>query len=94
MTASQARSVPAIQAVTPLLRQLLGDQAVLTDDASRTFYANDIFWQPAVLPEAIVLPATAEQAAGAIHIATRMNRALCDRFVVTHHPDGWLKRLN
>ena len=25
---------------------------------------------------------------------TGLYRALCDRFVVTHHPDGWLKRLD
>ena len=28
------------------------------------------------------------------HPEYAIDRALCDRFVVTHHPDGWLKRLN
>ena len=27
------------------------------------------------------------------HPEFQIDRALCDRFVVTHHPDGWLKRL-
>ena len=40
------------------LRDAAGSAQVLSDGASREYYANDIFWQPGVLPLAVVLPQT------------------------------------
>jgi FAD/FMN-containing dehydrogenase len=57
----------------------LGRDAVLADDASRDFYANDIFWQPGIRPLAIVRPATAEQTAQAVRIATDAGIAVVPR---------------
>ena len=65
--------------VISLLRHALGDEAVLVDDASRQYYANDIFWQPGVLPEAIVLPSTPQQAADPIRIACGADRPVVPR---------------
>jgi len=62
-----------------LIRQKLGADAVLADEASRRFYSNDIFWQPGVLPLAVVLPQTAEEAAAAIGIATQAGIAVTPR---------------
>ncbi len=90
MTASPSRSSSTASTVAPLLRQLLGDQGILTDDASRAFYANDIFWQPGVLPEAVLLPATAEQAAEAIRIATSNGLAIVPRGGGMSYTKGYL----
>ena len=61
------------------MRQTLGDDAVLVDAASRRYYANDIFWQPGILPEAIVLPSTQEHAAEAIKLACDAGLAVVPR---------------
>ena len=52
------------------LTQALGADHVLADDASRAFYANDVFWQPGILPAAIVRPDTVEQVQQAVRLAT------------------------
>jgi D-lactate dehydrogenase (cytochrome) len=52
------------------LRARLGDEGLLSDAASRTYYANDIFWQPGIEPLAIALPATREAATEVVRIAT------------------------
>ena len=78
------------QTVPLLLRQFLGEQCVLTDDASRAYYANDIFWQPGVLPEAIVLPTTAEQAAEAIRLTTSNGLAIVPRGGGMSYSKGYL----
>ncbi|TPN43340.1 FAD-binding oxidoreductase [Mesorhizobium sp. B1-1-7] len=61
------------------LRGALGDGAVLDDPVSRAFYANDIFWQPGVLPDAIVCPATPGEAAEAIRLACDAGLAVIPR---------------
>jgi FAD/FMN-containing dehydrogenase len=72
------------------LRQQLGDNAVLADEASRRFYANDIFWQPGVQPLAVVLPRTAEEAAAAIGLATRAGVAVVPRGGGMSYTKGYL----
>ena len=79
-----------VHAVVDLLRQRLGDGTVLADDASRRFYANDIFWQPGVAPLAVVLPRTAEEAAEAVGIATRARVAVVPRGGGMSYTKGYL----
>ncbi|MBV1694472.1 MAG: FAD-binding oxidoreductase [Hyphomicrobiales bacterium] len=73
-----------------LLRQAVGSEAVLTDAASRAFYANDIFWQPGVQPEAIVLPSTQRQAADAIRIAGEAGMSIVPRGGGMSYSKGYL----
>lgn len=61
------------------IRQALGAEAVLADAESCSFYANDIFWQPGIEPEAVILPGTGEEAAEAIRIATEAGLAVVPR---------------
>ncbi|PWV95791.1 D-lactate dehydrogenase (cytochrome) [Hoeflea marina] len=52
------------------LRQALGDGMVRHDVETRTYYANDVFWQPGIAPLAVVLPGTAAETALAVRTAT------------------------
>jgi D-lactate dehydrogenase (cytochrome) len=61
------------------LKSELGAASVRDDDASRSYYANDIFWQPGILPLAIVTPTTAAQAASAIRHITASGLAVVPR---------------
>ncbi len=73
-----------------LLRQRLGEAAVLSDADSLAFYANDIFWQPGILPDAVVLPGTAEDAADAIRIATDAGLSIVPRGGGMSYTKGYL----
>ncbi len=77
---------PLIDALT----QLLGADGVLSDGASRDFYANDIFWQPGVRPLAIIRPASAEDAAGAIRLITAAGVAVTPRGGGMSYTKGYL----
>jgi FAD/FMN-containing dehydrogenase len=72
------------------LRAALGDAAVLSDPASLDYYANDVFWQPGIIPAAIVQPATAEQAAQAVGIATASGCAVVPRGGGMSYTKGYL----
>ena len=63
---------------------------VLTDPASLDFYANDVFWQPGIAPLAIVLPATAQQAAEAVRLATAAGCAVVPRGGGMSYTKGYL----
>jgi len=76
--------------IVEILRQRLGDDAVLADEASRRFYANDIFWQPGVAPLAVVLPRSAEEAAAAVGAATYAGVAVVPRGGGMSYTKGYL----
>jgi D-lactate dehydrogenase (cytochrome) len=79
-----------ITGIADRLRAALGDEAVLSDQASLAYYANDVFWQPGIPPAAIVLPATAEQAAQAVAIATEAGCAVVPRGGGMSYTKGYL----
>ena len=72
------------------LTAAIGADAVRADDASRTYYANDIFWQPGIAPLAIVTPTTAEQAAAAVRVATDAGVAVVPRGGGMSYTKGYL----
>src|SRR5689334_8550302 len=72
------------------LRSVVGDDAVLSDAASRDYYGNDIFWQPGILPEAIVLPSTQEHAAEAIRLTCAAGFAVVPRGGGMSYSKGYL----
>ncbi len=74
------------------LRAAVGTDAVLADDQSRNYYANDVFWQPGVAPLAIVLPSTADQAAAAVAAATRAGVAVVPRGGGMSYTKGYLPK--
>jgi D-lactate dehydrogenase (cytochrome) len=73
-----------------LLTQRLGGEGVLADERSRSFYSNDIFWQPGIPPHAIALPKTAEEAAEAVQIATGLGVAVVPRGGGMSYTKGYL----
>lgn len=72
------------------LRDALGKDAVLVDRGSRDFYANDIFWQPGILPEAIVIPSTQQDAAKAIRLICGAGYAVVPRGGGMSYSKGYL----
>ena len=72
-----------------MAKQLGADQ-VLADAASCTYYANDIFWQPGVLPAAIVLPRTRAQAVAAVEVAAAHAAAIVPRGGGMSYTKGYL----
>jgi D-lactate dehydrogenase (cytochrome) len=72
------------------LTAALGADGVMADDAIRNYYANDIFWQPGIRPLAIVRPASAEQAAAAVRIATGSGIAVVPRGGGMSYSKGYL----
>lgn len=76
---------PAIDALTAAL----GD-AVMADDATRDYYANDIFWQPGIRPLAVVMPVSAEGAATAVRLATENGIAVVPRGGGMSYTKGYL----
>lgn len=72
------------------LRGVVAPDAVLDDDASRRFYANDVFWQPGVEPLAIVCPSTPEELAAAVRAATQAGIAVVPRGGGMSYTKGYL----
>lgn len=72
------------------LRGVLAGDAVLDDEASRRFYANDVFWQPGVAPLAIVCPSTAEELCAAVRSATQAGIAVVPRGGAMSYTKGYL----
>ena len=61
------------------LRQALGDELVRHDVETRTYYANDVFWQPGIPPLAVIMPNTAEEVALAVRTATECGLSVVPR---------------
>jgi D-lactate dehydrogenase (cytochrome) len=76
--------------ITEKLRQLLGPERLLADDASRRYYANDIFWQPGIPPLAIALPESAEEAAAVVAMAAAAGVAIVPRGGGMSYTKGYL----
>ncbi|HYD68188.1 FAD-binding oxidoreductase [Azospirillum sp.] len=74
------------------LRNALGAEAVLDDERSRAFYANDVFWQPGVPPLAIVLPRTAEEVAAAVRAAAQAGVSIVPRGGGMSYTKGYLPK--
>ena len=72
------------------LVRTLGAEAVSADAESRTYYANDIFWQPGIEPLAIVRPASADQTATAVRLATEAGCAVVPRGGGMSYSKGYL----
>ncbi len=72
------------------LEQALGPDQVLADEASRTFYANDVFWQPGILPAAIVRPRSVEEVQRAVRLATASGHAVVPRGGGMSYTKGYL----
>jgi D-lactate dehydrogenase (cytochrome) len=72
------------------LRGVLAGDAVLDDEASRRFYANDVFWQPGVAPLAIVCPSTRAELAAAVAAATQAGIAVVPRGGAMSYTKGYL----
>ncbi len=51
------------------VRDAVGQAQVLSDRATCEYYANDVFWQPGVIPMAVVLPQSRDQAVAAVKAA-------------------------
>lgn len=79
-------------ALRTALRDALGAEAVLDDDRSRAFYANDVFWQPGVTPLAIALPTTAAQVAAAVRAATQAGVSVVPRGGGMSYTKGYLPK--
>lgn len=72
------------------LRTAIAADGVLDDDASRRFYANDVFWQPGIEPLAIVCPSTREEVAAAVRTATHAGIAVVPRGGAMSYTKGYL----
>lgn len=89
MTASAHRDI-APHPVIASLKEALGESAVLDDDATRGFYANDIFWQPGIAPLAVIVPETRDDVADAVRIATSGGIAVVPRGGGMSYTKGYL----
>ncbi|WP_342642637.1 FAD-binding oxidoreductase [Rhodoligotrophos ferricapiens] len=77
----------------PLVERLIADfgsDAVLADDATRTYYANDIFWQPGIPPLAVLLPDSAEMTAQMVGRAIAAGIAIVPRGGGMSYTKGYL----
>lgn len=61
------------------LKQALGDDLVRHDIDTRTYYANDVFWQPGIVPLAVLLPNSAADVALAVRTATECGLSVVPR---------------
>jgi D-lactate dehydrogenase (cytochrome) len=76
------------------LRDALGADQVLSDSATCTYYANDIFWQPGVPPLAVVLPKDRAQAVAAVKTAAAQGVAIVPRGGGMSYTKGYLPESN
>ena len=72
------------------LRDAAGSAQVLSDGASREYYANDIFWQPGIAPLGVVLPETQAQAVAAVKAAAAHGIAIVPRGGGMSYTKGYL----
>jgi len=71
------------------LQRALGDRLV-SDTATREYYANDVFWQPGIPPLAVVLPESVEEAAQAVRLATDAGLSIVPRGGGMSYSKGYL----
>jgi D-lactate dehydrogenase (cytochrome) len=88
-TAERLQSDVAAQFLAALAQQI-GAENVLSDAASRTYYANDIFWQPGIEPLAIALATTTEDVAATVGLASRAGIAIVPRGGGMSYTKGYL----
>lgn len=81
---------PGISPVVEALIAALGDAAVLHDAASRDYYANDVFWQPGIVPLAIVSPDSEEGVAAAARICSEHDAPMIPRGGGMSYTQGYL----
>lgn len=81
-------SSSSIDQLVSRLRSALGADEVVVDAASRHDYANDIFWQPGITPEAIVRPSMPQHAADAIRLICEAGFAVVPRGGACRIPRG------
>ena len=80
----------ALHPIVDTLTQLLGTERLLADEASRGYYANDIFWQPGIAPLAIALPESAVETAAVVGAASRAGVAIVPRGGGMSYTKGYL----
>lgn len=71
------------------LQRALGDR-VVSDTATREYYANDVFWQPGIPPLAVALPESVEEAAQAVRLATDAGLSIVPRGGGMSYSKGYL----
>lgn len=72
------------------LRDAAGAAQVLSDTATCEYYANDIFWQPGVVPLAVVLPRSRADAVAAVRAAAAAGIAIVPRGGGMSYTKGYL----
>lgn len=72
------------------LRQCLGEDRILSDEPTRNYYANDIFWQPGIPPLAIITPQNAAEVAEAVRISVEKGLAIVPRGGGMSYTKGYL----
>ena len=63
----------------PGLRQILGNEHVITDEAQREYYSRDLSFRPAEIASAVIQPGGIEELADAVGSATRAGFAVVAR---------------
>lgn len=63
---------------------------IATDEETRRYYANDVFWQPGVAPAAVAFPETVEQAAEIVAAAAAAGLAIVPRGGGMSYTKGYL----
>jgi D-lactate dehydrogenase (cytochrome) len=71
------------------LQRALGDR-VVSDTATREYYANDVFWQPGIPPLAVVLPESVKEAAEAVRLTTDAGLSVVPRGGGMSYSKGYL----
>lgn len=61
-----------------------------TDEETRTYYSNDVFWEPGILPAGVAFPETTEQAAEIVAEAVKQGLAIVPRGGGMSYTKGYL----
>jgi len=72
------------------LKAAAGSAIVFDDSATCEYYANDIFWQPGIVPMAVVVPESREQASAAVKVAAQHKISLIPRGGGMSYTKGYL----
>jgi D-lactate dehydrogenase (cytochrome) len=72
------------------LRDAAGSAQILSDHATCEYYANDIFWQPGVVPLAVVMPQDRAQAVAAVKTTAAHGIAIVPRGGGMSYTKGYL----
>ena len=67
------------EAVVRQLQQIIGPEHVLLDEADRAFYSTDLSWRPREVADIVIQPASADELATAVGVATRAGMAVVPR---------------